>query len=74
MVAKEVPIPLVGQPVETVRKVRSTLEEEQIIQLSELASRLSANKENLHLAVMKLVENGEAAIFPVGDTVQIRHE
>jgi hypothetical protein len=54
--------------------VRTILEERGRVRLSELADELHTNRPTLYHAIMTLVEDGDAAIFPIGDVVQVRYE
>jgi len=55
-------------------RVRSVVEEHETIRLSELATELDAGREDLYGALMEVVDDGDAAVFPVGDSVQVRAE
>lgn len=49
-------------------------EENGVARLSELVDRTGADRAGLYDPLMRLVESGEVAIFPIGESVQIRRE
>jgi predicted ArsR family transcriptional regulator len=55
-------------------RVRTILDEEGTVRLSELAEELGTNRPTLYNTIMTLVEDGDAAVFPIGDVVQVRSE
>jgi predicted ArsR family transcriptional regulator len=54
--------------------VRSIIDEEGTVRLSELADQLGTTTTTLHAPIMELVEDGKAAVFPIGDVVEVRAE
>ena len=55
-------------------EVRSVLDENGTVRLSKLADELDTTRTTLYESIMSLVEDGDAAVFPVGDVVQVRRE
>jgi len=57
------------------KRILQILEKENgVTRLGELADRVGADRAELYDPLMRLAESGEVAIFPVGDSVQIRSE
>jgi len=57
------------------KRILQILEKENgVTRLGELADRVGADRAELYDPLMRLPESGEVAIFPVGDSVQIRSE
>jgi hypothetical protein len=54
--------------------VQEAIEEEGMMRLSELADELEHDRAELYKPIMTRVEHGDLAVFPMGDTVQIRDE
>jgi hypothetical protein len=55
--------------------IREVLNEEGCVRLAELEEELEdMDREELYPHLMELVEQGDVAIFPVGDTVQVRDD
>lgn len=44
------------------------------VRFSELAEQFDGDSDSLRLALFELVEDGEVAIFPIGNVVQVREE
>jgi len=70
-----IPIPGVAKPKSgSTEQVREHLTDVGIARLSELRDQLSLDRYELRLALAHLVERGDVAVFPVGNTVQVRDE
>lgn len=55
-------------------RIRSVVEEQGVVRLAELTDRTGTDRAGLYGPLMRLVESGEVAIFPIGESVQIRSE
>jgi hypothetical protein len=55
-------------------RARSTIEEHGTMRLSELADKLDMDREDVYGPLMEVVDDGDAAVFPVGNSVQVRPE
>lgn len=68
----EIPVPFLN-PV-TAQDVIEIAEEEENLRKSELEKQINASDGELDTALVRAVERGKIALYPVGNTVQIRHE
>jgi hypothetical protein len=50
------------------------VEQEGVIRLSELADELRRDRSDLYGPLVRHLEKGKLSLFPVGDSVQVRHE
>jgi hypothetical protein len=55
-------------------EVQVVVDDEGVIRLSELAEEMGTRTASLHSPVMELVVQGKAAVFPIGDVVEVRSE
>jgi hypothetical protein len=55
-------------------EVQVVVDDEGVIRLSELAEEMSTGTASLHSPVMELVVQGKAAVFPIGDVIEVRSE
>ena len=58
----------------SVDRLSRVLDEKETARLADLADRLNVDRASLHAPLMHLAERGDVAIFPVGDSVQVRSE
>lgn len=54
--------------------VAEIVEDEGTMRFSELAEEVDVRTDALRISLMQLAERGDVAVFPVGDSVQIRSE
>lgn len=55
-------------------QLKTIVDERGRVRLTELEDELSLPPDDLRAALVELVEDGDAALFPIGDTVQVRSE
>ena len=58
----------------TPERVQAIVDDEGVIRLSELAEEIGVRTTSLYTPVMELVSRKEAAVFPIGDVVEVRSE
>jgi DNA-binding IclR family transcriptional regulator len=68
--ADEVPIPFVTSP----NDVLEAGDGHNVLRLEEIAEELDVVRSDLYKPLMELVERGEVAVFPVGESVQVRFD
>jgi hypothetical protein len=71
----KVDIPILDEDVDTpTEKISAIVTDQGTIRLSELRDELNLNDHQLRLALFELLERGDLALFPIGDSVQVRDE
>lgn len=56
------------------QRLLQDIDDNGVSRLSEVADRMGSTRTELYHPLMELVERGEVAVFPIGDTVQVRRE
>jgi predicted ArsR family transcriptional regulator len=71
----EIEVPFRDEPSpSTIDTLNEIVDDQGPVRLTELEEQLSVSDRELRFSLMQLVERGDAALFPVGDTVQVRSE
>jgi len=72
----KVEIPFVDQRLDENEEqmMLNIIESERTVRLSKLAEMTGYDRDDLHLSLMQFVEQGDVAVFPVGDSVQVRFD
>lgn len=71
----KVEIPILDETVVTAdERVRNVVTEQGRVRLADLEEQLPYSHTELRLTLVRLVEQGDVALFPIGDTVQVRDE
>jgi hypothetical protein len=69
------PEALTGMPgISTEGAVMKILENQTVARVEEITDQLGETRSELYPALIRLLEDGKIALFPIGDSVQVRKE